>query len=116
GIRDARRRRARGAAGVRGGAAAGGGQVPERGGAELRLVRTLPREDAARPVAVRVRLRDARRPHQPRTPEEALARVRRRLRSAVRSPTLMRRSGNGGTTPWPRDPLLVARRLEPASP
>ena len=37
-------------------------------------------------------------------------------RSAVRSPTLMRRSGNGGTTPWPRDPLLVARRLEPASP
>src|SRR5207245_11713000 len=73
-------RRACGAAGVRGGAAAEGGQVPERGGAELRLVRTLPREDAARPVAVRLRLRDARRPHQPRTPEEALARIRRRLR------------------------------------
>src|SRR2546425_12879481 len=37
-------------------------------------------------------------------------------RSAVRSPTLMRRSGNGGTTPLPPDPLLVARRLETASP
>src|SRR5207245_3402569 len=92
----------------------GGGQVPERGGAELRLVRTLPREDAARPVAVRLRLRDARRPHQPRTPEEALARVRRRLRGP--DGVTNGRPARRVREPKAQRPVPGPPRLEPVSP